>query len=38
MDLLTEKEKDEINSYIKIYKDIGYEVVDTYKNDPNITR
>ncbi|MBB5148985.1 MULTISPECIES: ribosome small subunit-dependent GTPase A [Ureibacillus] len=36
MDLLTEKEKDEINSYIKIYKDIGYEVVDTYKNDPTL--
>ena len=36
MDLLTEKEKDEINSYIKIYKDIGYEVIDTYKNDPTL--
>ncbi|MEJ9279926.1 ribosome small subunit-dependent GTPase A [Ureibacillus thermosphaericus] len=36
MALLTEKEKDEINSYIKIYKDIGYEVIDTYKNDPTL--
>lgn len=36
MDLSTEKEKDEINSYIKIYKDIGYEVIDTYKNDPTL--
>lgn len=36
MDLSTEKEKDEINSFIKIYKDIGYEVIDTYKNDPTL--
>lgn len=36
MDLSTEKEKDKINSYIKIYKDIGYEVIDTYKNDPTL--
>lgn len=32
-DLLNEKEKQEIQTYIEDYKEIGYEVIETYKND-----
>jgi len=34
MDLLSENEKEEIQAYIQIYQEIGYEVIETYKNDP----
>ncbi|WP_342469915.1 ribosome small subunit-dependent GTPase A [Ureibacillus sp. FSL K6-3587] len=36
MDLLLENEKEEIQQYIKIYQEIGYEVIDTYKHDPKL--
>ncbi|MFC5558012.1 ribosome small subunit-dependent GTPase A [Ureibacillus thermophilus] len=36
MDLLSENEKDDIQAYIQIYQEIGYEVIETYKNDPTL--
>lgn len=36
MDLLQENEKEEIETIIRIYQEIGYEVIDTFKNDPGL--
>ncbi|MED3660355.1 ribosome small subunit-dependent GTPase A [Ureibacillus sp. FSL K6-8385] len=36
MDLLSEDETAEIKEYMKIYREIGYEVIGTYKNDPEL--
>ncbi|MGE7836332.1 ribosome small subunit-dependent GTPase A [Viridibacillus arvi] len=35
-DLLTSEENDGIQQYIKDYQEIGYEVIQTYKEDPEI--
>ncbi|KOO49327.1 ribosome small subunit-dependent GTPase A [Viridibacillus arvi] len=35
-DLLTSEENDGIQQYIKDYQEIGYEVIQTYKGDPEI--
>ena len=36
MDLLTETELETIQHYIHQYKSIGYEIIETYKNDPTL--
>ncbi|NLY78475.1 MAG: ribosome small subunit-dependent GTPase A, partial [Lysinibacillus sp.] len=36
MDLLSEEERAEIESYMKDYKEIGYEVIDTFINDSTL--
>lgn len=35
-DLLTETDQETIQTYIQQYKSIGYEIIETYKNDPTL--
>lgn len=36
MDLLTKEEHEQLQSYINSYKRIGYEIIETYKNDDSL--